>query len=275
MRALIALIGVLGLTACAPVTVRHDDGVQASAPVARAVEYSTVDLGACLRIARNEEKPAETRCPGFISQTLPGSVKQCADAGGRLAPVRQPTVWSLDVDFDGRPEFLFDVSQNFDCVGAWSVLSCGSLGCPSSLYQFRNGVWESIGVMSMGDAPRAEVLAPAKARGYAVLRGGCSGDRPCEELTYFSWNGASYEGKAIDVRGAWVDPGGGGLWTLVRDVVVRATPAPDAGVLDHYPAGTEMVVLGKARAGAYYYASPCNACRSGFVEVTALRKMYP
>jgi hypothetical protein len=78
----------------------------------------------------------------------------------------------------------------------------------------------------------------------------------------------------IDVRGNWVDIANGGLWTLVTDVGVLAAPSPDAAVLERYPKGTEVVVLGNARDGQYKYVSPCNACQNGFIDPAALRKTY-
>lgn len=38
--------------------------------------------------------------------------------------------------------------------------------------------------------------------------------------------------------------------------------------------GTEVVVIGDARGAPYKYVSPCNACRSGFMDPAALRKAY-
>jgi hypothetical protein len=43
-------------------------------------------------------------------------------------------------------------------------------------------------------------------------------------------------------------------------------------VLDEYPAGTAMVVIGAARDAPFQFVSPCNACRRGFVEAAALAK---
>jgi len=154
------------------------------------------------------------------------------------------------------------------------LFSCGSLGCPVSLFERRANAWVAIGAMRATDAPAAEVLAPAPGDRYGILRSGCAGDRPCGEWTYYRWNGSAYQDVMIDVRGNWVDIANGGLWTLVTDVGVLAAPSPDAAVLERYPKGTEVVVIGNARDGQYKYVSPCNACQNGFIDPAALRKTY-
>jgi hypothetical protein len=127
--------------------------------------------------------------------------------------------------------------------------------------------------LSPEDAPGAEVLAPAPGARYGDIRGGCLGSRPCREWTYYSWKGASYEASMIDADGHWVDVAPNGLWKLKRETAVLGAPQAGAAVLDRYKAETLVVVIGEARgAGNYLDISPCNACRSGFVEVGALEK---
>ena len=51
--------------------------------------------------------------------------------------------------------------------------------------------------------------------------------------------------------------------------------APDAKrgqVLDEYPLGTTVIVIGTARDAPWTFVSPCNACRRGFVETALLKK---
>ncbi len=251
-------------------------GTSAASPVVvgRATPFTRLDLDACLKIARKATEPSEALCPGFISHGLAEMFATCADAGGRLEPVQRPSLGSLDVNGDGNDEFLYDATDNYQCEGAASLFSCGSLGCPVSLFERRANAWVAIGAIRATDAPAAEVLTPAPGDRYGILRGGCAGDRPCGEWTYYRWNGSAYQDAMIDVRGSWVDIANGGLWTLVTDVGVLAAPSPDAAVLERYPKGTEMVVIGNARGGQYKYVSPCNACQSGFIDPAALRKTY-
>lgn len=106
--------------------------------------------------------------------------------------------------------------------------------------------------------------------GYGTLSGGCGGIRPCEELTHYTWDGSSYDRTAMVVRGHGVDVSPGGLWTLAGDTPVLSEPVAGAEVLDSYPAGTQMVVIGDARDAPYRYVSPCNVCERGFVATDAL-----
>lgn len=128
-----------------------------------------------------------------------------------------------------------------------------------------------LGAINADDAPSIEVL-PGTAGTPATLRGGCSGMQPCSEKTYYEWKGKSYERTWIDARGYPVDVAPGGLWTANRDLTVLASPAADGVVLDEYPIGTSVIVIGTARGEPYQFVSPCSACRRGFVEAAALSK---
>lgn len=238
--------------------------------IAGTTHVTDIDLAACLRQARGEQ--TGSACPGYLLAGLPAMVEECAGAGGRLQPVEQSDAWSLDVDADGQAEILVDATQNFGCAGAASYFSCGSLGCPVMLYAKDQAGWTTLGSVNASDAPGIEVLpAPAGAR-YGTLRGGCAGERPCAELTHYTWQGSQYERTGIEANGFWVDVAPGGLWTLAVDAAVRAAPAAEGAVIERYPAGTVVAVIGNARDGGYRYVSPCNACASGFVENAALRR---
>jgi hypothetical protein len=246
--------------------------LESRAVAGTATAFERVNLPNCLGIARGTIAPSEAVCPGFISAGLGDLIGACAEVGSSLRPGERPSLLSLDVNGDGTIELLYDATQNYYCEGAPSALTCGSLGCPVSLFEQRDGRWISIGVLSAGDVDGAEVLVPAAGERYGAIRGGCAGDRPCDELTYYRWNGNAYAATEIHARGHWVDVTGEGLWTLVTDVAVLAGPASDAAVLERYPAGTDVVVIGDARGTAFKYVSPCRACASGFVEPTALRR---
>jgi hypothetical protein len=256
-----------------PATTRVDPPVTSEAPISRAVPFTGVDLTACLRTV-STATPSEALCPAFISEGLAEMTATCSGVGGRLAAGERPSLWSLDVNGDGRDEFLYDATDNFSCEGAASVFSCGSLGCPVSLFEQRGTAWFAIGAMRASDVPAAEVLPPAPGEPRGTLRSGCVGDRPCDERVYYRWNGRAYEDAWIDVRGRWVDIANDGLWTMVGDAAILAAPSPDAAVLARYPQGTEVVVLGQARDSQYKYVSPCNACQNGFIDPAALRKTF-
>ena len=60
--------------------------------------------------------------------------------------------------------------------------------------------------------------------------------------------------------------------TLTKDSAVIDAPGKRGQVLDEYPAGTAVIVIGTARDAPYSFVSPCNACRRGFVETALLTK---
>lgn len=244
----------------------HGDGPGADA--------TPVDLAHCLEAARNQAELDEERCLGFIVQALAGgfgALAQCDDVGGTLAANPIAAARAIDVNCDGRPEYLFELSNNFTCDGAPSLFSCGSLGCPSILYERRDGQWHVIGALAATIAQGIEVLPREGAADYRPLRVGCDGRGGCDEYVHYEWNGAGYEQVAREVRGFWVDVAGSvhGLRTLQREAAVLDAPVPDGRLLARYPAGTEVAVIGRARGAPYYYVSPCNACENGFLAVGA------
>jgi hypothetical protein len=241
-------------------------GAPANSARATAAKFPDVDLNACLGSARGGSALSEQNCPGYISASLPDMISTCEQVGGTLVANAQPALQSLDVNGDAKPEILIDLAENYLCDGAASVFSCGSLGCATTLFERRNGSWSAIGFLNALDAPAAEVLASQPGSTYGTLRGGCSGERPCDELTYYQWDGNSYQPTLIEVRGHWVDRKNEGFWTLTRDMPLLESPAADAAILDHYPKGTEVIVIGRSRDTPYLYVSPCNACSNGFID---------
>lgn len=236
-----------------------------------AVRTRRLDLASCFADDLADEAATSSRCPSFVLLSLDYLTQECALAGGTLRPVAEPIVWSLDVDGDASAELLLDLRENMDCQGAPGVFSCGSLGCPYFLYGKRGDGWAELGAINADDAPAIEVVGEPSGK-PAPLRGGCTGLRPCSELTHYIWKGNSYVRSWIDFRGHPVDVAPGGLWTLTQDAPILVAPEKDAQVLDEYPAGTAVVVLGNARDAPYQFVSPCNACRRGFVEIAVLKK---
>ena len=202
--------------------------------------------------------PARTRLPH----------EECTAAGGELKR-RNAEAWTLDVEGDGKDEMLVDLTRNYICYGAPCRLLLRQHRLSLLSVSARGDGWVEIGAVNADDAPKIEVLA-GKPGVPGPLLGGCQGERPCSELTQYEWNGAIYDRAWIEFRGHPVDVVPGGLWTLTQDAAVRTEPAKNGAVIDEYPAGTAMVVLGSARDKPYQYVSPCNACRRGFVETAAL-----
>lgn len=268
--AVISLAGLL-LAACqrgedAPTTAALPPATALRAALetgSTAEPFNDIDSAACL-----DQAPA-TGCPGFVLAALADARDQCAGVGGDLQPSGPPTAWSLDANRDGSPEFLYDLTQNFHCDGAPSVFSCGSLGCPTVLHGRQGDAWVVLGYINAGDAAAIEILDTAGTSGYASLRGGCDGRRPCPELTHYTWTGAAYERTLIEVGTTQVDVTPGGLQSLVVESAVLAAPGSDAQAIASYPAGTDVAVIGKARESTYYYVSPCNACERGFLPASA------
>lgn len=272
-----ALVCCLLLAACGsdPGKVSHakpnDEAATAMAEQATvsAAFRKNADLATCLNDQSAEPDSAIAPCPGYVLQSLDYMVAECSRVGGTLQPMEEAGVWSLDVDADTQPEVIVDLTQNFTCYGAPAVFSCGSLGCPYFIYAKRGDDWVELGALNADDAPDIEVL-PTQAGTPATLRGGCLGERPCSELTYYTWKGKAYDRTWIEYRGAAVDVVPSKLLTLMKEVPVLTAPSVKGQQIDKYPIGTTMVLIGVARSGPFNYVSPCNGCRRGFVAATAL-----
>lgn len=238
---------------------------------APAVRTKRLDIASCFAEDLTDEESKSSRCPSFALLALDYMSSECSLAGGTLQPGPESIAWSLDVDGDASAEVLVDLTENLDCQGAPGVFSCGSLGCPFLLYKKRDDTWVELGAINADDAPGVAVL-PAPDGSYATLRGGCTGLRPCSEQTHYEWKDGAYVRTWIDFKGQPVDVAPGGLMTLKQDAPVLDAPKKNAQVLDEYPVGTAVIVIGNARDAPYLFVSPCNACRRGFVETAVLTK---
>src|SRR5687768_8718925 len=266
MRILIYAMAALILTACGD-DAKQDvtraktksTAVAAGPTGAPATATTRLDFASCLAEDVADDDARAQRCPSFALLSLDYMSSQCAASGGTLK-ARQPSqAWSLDVDGDASGEVLVDLIANFDCEGAPGAFACGSTGCPFLLFKKRGETWVELGAINADDAPGIEVL-PAEQGKLAGLRGGCLGQQPCSEYTYYEWNGREYARSWIDFRGNAVD------------VALGAPGGRNAQPLDEYPPGTAMIVIGRARDAPYSFVSPCNACRRGFVETALLAK---
>jgi hypothetical protein len=249
-----------------------DAQVAANTAGAPAVRTHRLDFAACLAEDMTDDAAQTSRCPSFALLSLDYMASQCAAHGGTLKARVPSEAWSLDVDGDASAEVLVDLIGNFDCEGAPGAFACGSTGCPFLLYKKREDTWAEIGAINADDGPGIEVL-PAPEGSFATLRGGCLGQQPCSELTHYEWKGQAYQRTWIDFKGHPVDVAPGGLMRLTQDAAVLDAPDRKKGqVLDEYPVGTAVIVIGTARDAPFSFVSPCNACRRGFVETALLAK---
>ena len=236
---------------------------------ARAAALTSVSPAHCVDTLGRGESLDPLRCPAPLRMAVIEAAVTCRDAGGKLEGSDEGNVWALDVDDDGRNELAFELSANLSCVDAWSIFSCGSLGCPKTLYALRDGEWAAVGSLS-ATGPEQVSLGARGASGHRTLEV-CSDDR-CTERSIYEWLGASYEATRMEVRGARVDVAGSihGLHPLNSAVTLRAMPDPAAADVGRYDAGTDVAIIGTVEGGDYYYVSPCNACGSGFVPRSAV-----
>jgi hypothetical protein len=281
MRILIALLtATLVLTACGgeaereKTRAKREKAAAAATGLAGAPATLTrrIDFASCLAEDLSDDAAQSSRCPSFALLSLDYMNSRCAAYGGKLKAREPSEAWSLDVDGDASAELLVDLVGNFDCEGAPGAFACGTTGCPFLMYKKRAESWVEIGAINADDAPAIQVL-PGEEGKYAALRGGCTGLEPCSELTHYEWNGQKYVRTWIDFKGHAIDVAPGGLMTLTQDTAVMDAPGGrKAQVLDEYPVGTAVIVIGTAREGPYSFVSPCNACRRGFVETALLKK---
>ncbi len=230
-----------------------------------------ISVGACLDAINRNAIPDAQRCPGFVVESLKSASQTCREASGTLVAAEEPAIWELDVNGDGQQEMTFALQGNVTCENAFSVFSCGSLGCPTPLYQQQNGEWREIGGLDVPTMELVSVVSPPPGQ-YGTLRAGCS-STDCAETWYYLWNGSAYEKSYVEVRGHRVEFANSihGLYTLVTITRLRAIPDGSADFVARYPGDTEVAIVGTSEKGDYYYVSPCNACESGFVEKSAVR----
>lgn len=246
-----------------------------SAATARAQRAQGIDLTYCLASLAADTTPEPARCPGFLVGALRDAAGICAGTGGKLVPAAEADIWTLDVDADGRDEYLYEQQDNVGCEGAWSIFSCGSLGCPKALYQERAGGWRVIGGIYADDMAAIERLDPPGGQDYRDLRVGCLDAGSCEVYAHYAWRDGQYDPSHLEVRGFRVEVADSihGLYGLSGDTVLRATPVAGGAEIGRYGSDTIVAVIGTAVDGDWYYVSPCNACDSGFVARPGIRPL--
>ena len=233
-----------------------------------AVLLTGVSPAHCVAALERREAPDPLRCPSALREAIVEARTLCRDAGGRLSGENEGAVWAIDVNDDGRSELAFELDGNVTCADAWSVFSCGSLGCPKALYELREGAWIVVGNIA-AEWPEQLTLGDTRsADGHRSIEV-C--ERDCRERWIYEWQGETYDATRVEVGGTRVDVAGsihGGLYALAAETTVRANPRADGANVGSYAAGTGVAIVGTA--GDWYYVSPCNACDRGFVPRTAL-----
>lgn len=239
--------------------------IEIEAQPTRATLLTSVSPAHCVAALERREAADPLRCPSALRAAIVEAQATCGDAGGTLAGADEGDVWAIDVDSDGRSELAFDLGGNVTCTGAWSLFSCGSLGCPKILYELRNGAWTNIASLSASSAEQVALGSARSADGHRTLEV-CPQDG-CPERWFYEWRDRSYDVTRAEIRGARVDIAGSvhGLHPLAAATTVHATPRADGTGLGSYDAGTDVAIIGTAGGGDWYYVSPCNACESGFV----------
>lgn len=238
----------------------------------RAVPVDGINIQHCID---STAQAVAGRCPPYLVAAVKEAAQICTEVSGTPVGISPASVASLDVDGDGRSEFLYEIGANVGCTNAASIFSCGSLGCPQALVQEQKGAWVVIGGIGAFDASAVEVLPAGKTAKYRDLKVNCTdGDPPCSEAAYYQWSGQVYDQTSREVRGFKVDVAGSvhGLYGLLGDTALLATPSADGKVIGRYGSETDVAIIGQS--ADYYYVSPCNACESGFVRKAAVRKKF-
>jgi hypothetical protein len=242
----------------------------ARAQAVRAAPLTSVAPAHCVETLAQRATTDPLRCPAALRTAVVEAGVSCREAGGTLAGAKEGEVWALDVNGDERNELLFELDRNLACEGAWNLFSCGSLGCPKTLYELRAGEWAAVGSISAAAPEQVTLARAAAADGHRTIEV-CTGSDCAERWTY-EWRGAAYEAARIEVRGTRVDVAGSvrGLHVLSAATTLRAQPSTRAAEMAQYAAGADVTIIGTAAGGDYYYVSPCNACASGFVPRAAV-----
>ena len=239
-------------------------------PPEHATRLTSISPAHCVATLDHREQADPLRCPAALRNAIIEARDVCRAAGGKLAGLPEGNVWAIDVNGDRRNELAFDLESNVSCADAWSVFSCGGLGCPKSLYELRGGEWTVVGGIAASSPEQLALGAARSADGHRSLEV-CSQDRCAERWTY-EWQGMSYERTHAVVRGARVEIAGlvRGLHALAAETTLRATPNANGAEVGRYDAGTEVTIVGTADGDDWYYVSPCNACKSGFMPKAAV-----
>lgn len=235
-----------------------------------ATQVTGVSPAHCIASLERGEPADLIRCPRVLQEAVAEADAQCRAAGGTLEGVAEGNVWAIDVNDDGRSELAFELDGNVTCTDAWSLFSCGSLDCPKTLYELRDGAWTAVASIAAEWPGQVTLGATRSADGHRAVEV-CPED-DCLERWIYEWQDGRYDTTRGEIRGARVDIAGSvqGPRPLAAETAVRATPRADGAEVGRYETGTEVAIVGTAEGGDWYYVSPCNACESGFVPRSSI-----
>ncbi|HET7924942.1 MAG TPA: hypothetical protein VFL30_08585 [Rhodanobacteraceae bacterium] len=155
-----------------------------------ATKLTSVSPAHCVASLERGVAADPLRCPSALRGAVAEAQAMCRQAGGTFTGAAEGNVWAIDVNADGRNELAFSLADNLSCTGASSLFACGSLRCPKSLYELRDGAWQIVGSIS-AETPEQVTLGPAASDGHHSLEV-CSQDR-CAERRIYEWQGKNYE----------------------------------------------------------------------------------
>jgi hypothetical protein len=241
---------------------------ESGAQSTNATRMTGVSPAHCIASLEREVLPDLIRCPRALQEAVAEADALCREARGTLEGAIDGNVWAIDVNDDGRSELAFELDGNVTCTDAWSLFSCGSLGCPKTLYELRAGAWTAIGDIFAAWPEQLTLGAARSADGHRSLE--VCVESGCPERWTYEWQGTRYDTARVDVRGTRVDIAGSvsGPHALAAATTVRETPRANGADIGRYDAGTDVAIVGTA--GDWYYVSPCDACESGFVPRAAV-----
>lgn len=267
--AIVIFIGSVRVVAAGSLETEYSDSADAHPVTVPAKFLENVDLEYCLKIVGDKAKNNPDLCPDFMLQTLAESQKDCTIMDGTLTPSKVAVIESIDIDGDKKPEYLFDIGTNFECKGAYSIFSCGSLDCPLILYKKQNGKWQDIGSIYPSEAI-IEVLTGQGDSKHWDIRATSDKlklQKNFREKIYYRWNGKEYQQTLREVQGYLVDISKrlDGFWRFKPNTPVLDTPTTGGEVIDRYGPEVMAVIIGEVSGAPDYYVSPCRACSSGFI----------
>jgi len=161
-----------------------------AAQAVHATKLTSVSPAHCVATLERRGSADPLRCPSALREAVIEASAMCRQAGGVLMGAAEGNVWAIDVNGDGRNELAFSLADNVSCTGVYNLFACGSLTCPKSLYELRDGAWKTIGSVS-AETPEQLTLGSAGADSHRSLVV-CSQSR-CADRRIYEWQGTSYE----------------------------------------------------------------------------------
>jgi hypothetical protein len=179
---------------------------ESRAQSASATLMTGVSPAHCIASLERGVPPDLIRCPRALEEAVAEADALCREAGGELEGAAEGNVWALDVNDDGRSELAFELDGNVTCTDAWSLFSCGSLGCPKTLYALRAGAWTAVGSIFATWPEQLTLGAARSADGHRSLEVCAESD--CPERWIYEWRGTRYDTTRAEIRGTRVDIAG-------------------------------------------------------------------